>query len=135
MSMEISQTNSAQTAQMSQPVSGASGSWTAPPQQKMSDLFSKIDTAQSGTISQSQFSQAFDSLKPPAAFQAAGKTAVWSALDPNGSGQVSKSDFVSTMKSLMVQLRNPTDGTATPSSSTPAQTATDGTSAVNSFYI
>jgi hypothetical protein len=47
----------------------------------------------------------------------------------------SKSDFVSTMKSLIVQLRNPTAGSASSSSSTADQTATDGTSAFNSFYI
>ena len=84
-------------------VSGASTS--APPQQKMSSLFNSIDTAGSGTITQAQFDQAFQTKNPPAVFQKQGADAIWAALDPSGSGTVSKQDFVSTMSKLMASLR------------------------------
>src|ERR1700761_4161971 len=84
-------------------VSGASSG--APPQQKMSNLFDSIDTSGSGSITQSQFSQAFQTKNPPAVFQNQGSDAIFAALDPTGSGSVSKQSFVSTMSNLMVSLR------------------------------
>jgi hypothetical protein len=84
-------------------ISGAS--YGAPPQQKMSNLFDSIDTAGSGSITQAQFEQAFQTKNPPAVFQKQGADAIWTALDPSGSGTVSKQDFVSTMSKLMVSLR------------------------------
>ena len=95
-------------------VSGASTS--GPPQQKMSDLFDSIDTSGSGSITQSQFDQAFQSKNPPAVFQLQGADAIFAALDPNGTGSVSKQDFVSGMKQLMVSLR--ADDAASAGSST-----------------
>src|ERR1035437_10238338 len=73
-------------------VSGASSS--GPPQQKMSSLFDAIDTSGSGSITQSQFDQAFQSKNPPSVFQKQGADAIFAALDPNGTGSVSKQDFV-----------------------------------------
>jgi EF-hand domain pair len=84
-------------------VSGASTS--APPQQKMSNLFNSIDTSGSGSITQAQFDQAFQTQNPPAVFQKQGADAIWASLDPSGSGTVSKQDFVSTMSKLMASLR------------------------------
>jgi Ca2+-binding EF-hand superfamily protein len=84
-------------------VSGASTA--GPPQQKMSDLFSSIDTSGSGSITQAQFDQAFQTKNPPAVFQNQGANAIFSALDPNGTGSVSRQDFVSGMSKLMVSLR------------------------------
>ena len=110
-----------------QSVSSASGNWRAPPQQKMADHFSNIDTANTGSISKDQFSSAFQNMKPPAAFQAAGVNSVWNALDPNNTGQVSKNDFISTMKNLMVSLRN--------HDADQNQTATTSTQDLNSFYV
>ncbi len=107
-------------------VSGASP--RMPPQQKMSNLFSNIDTSNSGSIDQSQFDQAFQSLNPPAAFKNAGADAIWKKLDPNGTGQVSQADFVSTMKDLMVKLRQ--EGT---SASAGAQTTAAATSSLINF--
>ncbi|HWX36827.1 MAG TPA: EF-hand domain-containing protein [Steroidobacteraceae bacterium] len=89
-------------------VSGAS--YGVPPQQKMSNLFDSIDTSGSGSITQAQFQQAFQTQNPPAVFQKQGADAIFSALDPSGSGSVSKQDFVSTMSQLMVSLR--TEGSA-----------------------
>jgi hypothetical protein len=84
-------------------VSGAS--YGAPPQQKMSNLFDSIDTSGSGSITQAQFQQAFQTQNPPAVFQRQGSDAIFSTLDPSGSGSVSKQDFVSTMSQLMASLR------------------------------
>jgi Ca2+-binding EF-hand superfamily protein len=99
------------------PISAMSGaSMRMPPQQKMSNLFNNIDTANSGSISQAQFNQAFQSMNPPAVFKAQGASAIWSQLDPSGTGSVSRTNFVGTMKQLMVSLR-----------ATPSQTASAST--------
>jgi Ca2+-binding EF-hand superfamily protein len=84
-------------------VSGASSG--APPQQKMSNLFDSIDTSGSGSITQAQFDQAFQTKNPPAVFQKQGADAIFASLDPAGTGSVSKQDFVSTMSGLMASLR------------------------------
>lgn len=88
---------------MPQATTGAS--MRMPPAQKMNNLFSMIDTSGTGSITKAQFTQAFNSLNPPAAFKAAGANAVFSALDPNNTGSVSKQDFVNGMTHLMSQLR------------------------------
>ena len=93
-------------------ISGASGNM--PPNQKMSSLFSSIDTSGAGSINQTQFNQAFQTLEPPAVFKAQGANAIWNSLDTNGTGNVSKQDFINTMKDLMVQLRADPTGTASP---------------------
>ena len=95
-----------------------------PPSQKMTNLFNKIDTAGTGSISKSQFEQAFQSLNPPAAFKKQGADAIWAKLDPNGNGNVSKSDFISTMTSLMSQSRQPTGSATTSAAPVVAPTAT-----------
>ena len=91
-------------------VSGASSS--GPPQQKMSELFDSIDTSGSGSITQSQFDQAFQTKNPPTVFQKQGADAIFAALDPNGTGSVSKQDFVAGMKQLMASLRADNGGQA-----------------------
>jgi hypothetical protein len=98
-------------------VSGASSG--APPQQKMSSLFDSIDTSGSGSITQSQFEQAFQTKNPPAVFQQQGADAIFASLDPTGTGSVSKQDFVSTMSGLMASLRA---GGSAQSGSQPANT-------------
>lgn len=108
-------------------VSGASTQ--ASPQQKMTNLFSQIDASDAGSITQAQFTQAFQTMNPPAAFQAAGASAIWNQLDPSGSGQVTQQDFVSGMKSLMVQLRQ---GNADGSNS-PSQTTTSAMQTLNAL--
>ncbi len=97
-------------------VSGVAGSWApqamsgasmrAPPAQKMTNLFNKIDTSGSGSISKSQFMQAFQTMKPTSGFVAMGASAVYAALDPTQSGSVSKQSFVSGMTNLMAQFRS-----------------------------
>src|ERR1700688_117136 len=107
-------------------VSGASSG--APPQQKMSSLFDSIDTTGSGSITQSQFEQAFQTKNPPAVFQNQGAEAIFASLDPTGSGSVSKQDFVSTMSKLMASLRS--DGPAQ-SGSQPVDTLNASLQALN----
>jgi hypothetical protein len=93
-------------------ISGASSS--APPQQKMSNLFNSIDTSGSGSISQAQFGQAFQSGNAPAVFRNQGASAIFAALDPNRTGSVSKADFVAGMSKLMVSPRADQSVGATP---------------------
>jgi len=88
--------------------SGASASW--PPQQKMASLFDSIDSSGSGSITKTQFDQAFQSKTPPTAFQKQGADAIFGALDPSSTGNVSRQDFISGMSKLMSSLR--ADGTA-----------------------
>ena len=119
MSMAISGSGG---AVMPQVVSGAS--MRMAPSQKMSALFQQIDTGNTGSITQQQFTQAFNSKTPPAGFKAMGAASVFSQLDPNGTGSVSKQDFISGMTSLMSKARHhlrastaSDSGAATPSQS------------------
>lgn len=100
MSMAISGMGSAMQMQA---MSGAS--MRMPPAQKMSNLFAQIDTANTGNITKSQFSQAFNTLNPPAGFKAIGADNVFARLDTNNNGSVSKQEFVNGMTQLMAQIR------------------------------
>lgn len=113
-----------------QEMSGASGGM--PPQQKMTSLYDNIDTGGSGSITQQQFNQAFQTFNPPPVFQKQGANAIFAALDPNGTGSVSKQDFVSGMSRLMVSLRSEggASGTAAPS---PSQTLASSLQSLNSL--
>jgi Ca2+-binding EF-hand superfamily protein len=101
---------------MTMSVSGVGGSWApqamsgasmrAPPAQKMTNLFNKIDTSGAGSVTKSQFMQAFQTMKPTAGFVAMGASAVYAKLDPANTGSVSKQNFVSGMTSLMAQFRS-----------------------------
>jgi hypothetical protein len=95
-------------------MSGASAGM--PPQQKMSSLFDQIAGNGSGGVTQQQFDRAFQTMNPPAVFQQQGSGAIFSALDPNDTGSVSKQDFVSGMSQLMVSSRSGAPG-PTPSQS------------------
>ena len=100
---------------MSTGISGISGSYSPQamsgasarmaPAPKMANLFDKIDASGSGTITKSQFLDAFKSMRPTAGFRAMGADAVFRALDPNNSGSVSKQNFVQSMTQLMAQFR------------------------------
>lgn len=87
-----------------QTMSGASA--RMPPAAKMTSLFNKIDRSGSGSITKSQFFQAFNTMRPTAGFKAMGADAVFSALDPYNSGSVSQSNFVAGMTNLMAQFRS-----------------------------
>jgi EF-hand domain pair len=101
-----------------QAMSGASAGM--PPQQKMTSLYNKIDTSGSGSITQQQFTQAFQMFNPPPVFQQQGAGAIFSTLDPSGTGSVSKQDFINGMTSLMVSLR--ADGGSNNSAPLPGRT-------------
>jgi hypothetical protein len=110
-------------------VSGASTS--GPPQQKMSNLFDSIDTSGSGSITQSQFDQAFQTKNPPGVFQKQGADAIFAALDPSGTGSVSKADFVSGMSKLMASLRADTAAPAASSTSQASASLMASTQSLN----
>jgi hypothetical protein len=112
-----------------QAMTGASA--PMPPAQKMSNLFSQIAGAGASSISKTQFTQAFNTLNPPASFKAAGASAVFAALDPSGGGQVSKQDFVGGMTQLMSQLRQ--QHTTSSQAPAPAQTLNASQNALNNI--
>jgi len=101
-----------------------------PPSKKMSNLFDQIDPSASGAINQNQFQQAFQSMNPAPSFQAAGVDAVWSQLDPNGTGSVSKQDFVSNMAAMIKQFNG---GGPALSSSSGAQELAQNTGALDAL--
>jgi len=111
-------------------MSGASAG--LPPQQKMSILFDKIDTSGSGSITQAQFDQAFQTFNPPPVFTQQGANAIFSALDPSGTGSVSKQDFATGMASLMASLRADT-GAAGPPGPPPADSLAASLQFLNSL--
>ena len=87
-----------------QVMSGAS--MRQPPAQRMGNLFNKIDSSGSGTITKAQFEQAFQSMNPPQGLKSMGADAVFSKLDPNNTGSVDKQQFVSGMKQVLSQMRS-----------------------------
>jgi hypothetical protein len=127
MSIDISGVSS---SSMLHAMSGASGGM--PPQQKMSSLFDKIDSSGSGSVSQAQLDQAFQALNPPGVFQRQGSDATFAALDPNGTGSVSKQDFVSGMSQLMASLRADAGPSSAPGPS-PAESLAASLQSLNSL--
>ncbi len=101
MSFEISSVAPANTAAV-QTMTGPSAN--APARQKMSGLFDKIDSAGTGSINREQLARAFQTMNPPAGFQALGAGAVFGQLDPQRTGSVSKATFVNTMSTLSWSL-------------------------------
>jgi len=101
MSMTVSASMGAYSPQA---MTGASA--RMPPAQKMANLFSKIDASGSGSISESQFRQAFQTMNPTSGFTSMGPSAVFSALNPSVTGMVTKSNFVQGMTQLMSQFRS-----------------------------
>jgi hypothetical protein len=104
----------------------------------MSDLFQKIDTNGSGTISKAQFEQAFQNTNPPPAFKAMGADAIFSKLDPSGTGSVSKQDFVNGMKTLMTQAHHhhqaaDVNGGQSGATTSPAQTLSSSLESLNAL--
>jgi hypothetical protein len=76
--------------------------------------------------------QAFQDFNPPAVFQQQGSSAIFAALDPNGTGSVSKQDFVSGMSQLMVSLRAE-GGSSGASGPSPSQTLASSIQSLNSI--
>ncbi len=76
----------------------------ASPGQKMSNVFASATTRGSGVITQDQFNTAFNSGNTPPAFQQLGANAVYSQLDPSGTGSVSRQAFIQGMTQLMSKL-------------------------------
>lgn len=85
-----------------QAMTGASA--RQPLSQQYSSIFSQLTTPGSGVVTRDQFTQAFSSLKAPASFQSMGANAVFSALDPNNTGTVSRQAFIQGLKQLSTQV-------------------------------
>jgi hypothetical protein len=98
----------------------------------MSSLFDQIAGSGSGSITQQQFDQAFQTMDPPAVFQQEGSSAIFAALDPNGTGSVSKQDFVSGMSQLMASLRAE-GGAGSASGPTPSQSLASSIQSLSSI--
>ncbi|MDR3376177.1 MAG: EF-hand domain-containing protein [Ancalomicrobiaceae bacterium] len=111
-------------------LSGASSRMS--PSQKMSKAFDQIDTSGSGTITKSQFEQAFSSLNMPSSVRSQGADAIFSKLDPSNSGSVSKQDFVSGLIDQMKAARghHGTSSASTLGSTDPTQSS-DPTASTN----
>lgn len=107
------------------PPSKSGGSGPVPLQQKLSNLFQQIDTAGKGSITKTQFEQAFNKLNPPAAAKAIGAEATFSKLDPGGTGSVSKQDFIKGMSALMARTP-PKEAAAKAAVAAPAHKAQTG---------
>lgn len=101
MSMTIS---GAYGAYAPQAMSGASA--TMPQRAKMTSLYNQIDSNGTGSITQSQFNQAYNSMNVPSYAKAAGAGAIWQSLDPSNSGSVTKQNFIQNMTQLMTQLKS-----------------------------
>ncbi len=106
-------------------MSGASAAM--PLYAKLGDLYSKIDTMGVGSISQTQFQNAFATQRPPARFQAAGASQIWSQLDPSNSGSVSKQDFIQGIAKLSFNMTGVVP--------TPSKTVSDSLMALGSFGV
>ncbi|MDD5300316.1 MAG: EF-hand domain-containing protein [Gallionella sp.] len=121
----------------SQAMTGAS--MRMPPAQKMANLFDKIDSSGTGSISKAQFEQAFSTLKPPSEFKSMGASAVFAKLDPNGTGSVSKQDFKNGMTQMMSQIRQQRlhnyESAAQTSAPAPKQTIDASLSGLNQMRI
>lgn len=77
------------------------------PQQRLNNLYQQIDTAGKGHITKAQFEQAFNKLSLPASVRDLGQEAILSKLDPNGSGIITKPEFMQRMEPLMNQKAAP----------------------------
>ena len=128
MSMAISGMGAAVAPQA---MSGAS--MRMPPSQKMTNLFNSIDTSGSGTITKAQFEQAFQTMSPPKVAQQTGADAIWAKLDPNGSGSVTKQNFVSDMTAQMSQMRQHSHHHGGGSPVAPSQTVGSSLNALNNL--
>ncbi len=71
--------------------------------QRLGNLFQQIDTSGSGQITRAQFNNAFSDLSLPISIKEMGKDAVFGKLDPNGTGTVTKQEFIKGMEPLMTQ--------------------------------
>ena len=87
-----------------QTMSGASAK--ASPAQKMANVFAQASTPGSNVITQSQFNTAFNATNPSAGFRQLGASATFAALDPNGTGSVSRQDFIQGMTKMMSQFNS-----------------------------
>jgi len=100
MSTTIGTSNSSATYK---PQVSSAGSSTVSTQQRLGNLFQQIDTAGSGQITKAQFDQAFNNLSLPVSIKEMGKEAVYTKIDPNETGVVTKQEFIRGLEPYMNQ--------------------------------
>jgi len=115
MAMEISGAMSLSKPQITSGASSRMG-----PSKKMSNLFEKIDSQGTGSVSREQFNKAFETLNPPKRFKSMSADQVFDQLTTNKTNSVAKSDFVSAMTQLSRSLiqgqsQQPASAAAAPS--------------------
>jgi len=76
-----------------------------PSVQKLTMVFSRIDTKGRGSISRSQFIRAFGNMNPAAGFRQLGAEGVFAALDTQRTGAVSQLSFIRGTTRLMAQFQ------------------------------
>jgi len=105
--------------------------------QKLNNLFQQIDTAGKGHITKAQFEQSFSKLSLPVSVKDMGQDGVLKKLDPNGTGIITKSDFIQRMAPLINQKVAPAKEDSASLKSTPApdQTNTSEMSPLDGFVV
>ncbi len=86
-----------------QAMTGASA--RQPLSQKYNSIFSQLTTPGSGVVTLDQFTQAFPTLNAPPMFQSMGANAIFSSLDPNNTGAVSRQAFIQGLSQLSSAVR------------------------------
>jgi len=69
----------------------------------IAQMFQSMDSSGAGSISKSQFQSAFDSLNLPSKVKSLGADAIFNRLDPTGTGNVGRQDFITGIKTLYKQ--------------------------------
>ena len=83
-------------------------------QQRLGNLFQQIDMYSTGSISKSQFEQAFNRINLPAPVKELGADAVLSKIAPDNAEIITKKEFVSGLESIMIPKDLPPTKALTP---------------------
>jgi len=105
---------------------------TAALQQTFETAYAAIDTSNAGYITAVQLAQAFGSLTLPDNIAALGSNGVLAKLDPNFTGEITHSDFVTGLVSLASAPSAPAAASSADAST--SSTSTDDQSALTQFY-
>ncbi len=105
--------------------------------QKLNNLYQQIDTTGKGQITKVQFEQSFNKLSLPASVKDMGQEGVLKKLDPNGTGVITKPEFIQRMAPLINQKVAPAKEDSADLKSTAAsdQTNTGEMSPLDGFVV
>jgi len=111
-----------------QAYSGASARATMT--QKMSQVADKVDKNNTGNVTREQFTAAFQSMPMPIKIKAMGANALFDKVDPEKKGSLSKQDFATRMKDVILQARSqgaPQSNTSSNANSSASSNASSAT--------